>query len=155
MWKCWRLYWHGATACRRAVSGCVWTKMRQSVRAQRQGECSPVVRLEAVFVVLVGCADVLSIPEPRGRTSPPLSPFCYVRPSVWSRFIFVLFSRMRNLRGPPLQVLPPPLLKMTRKMASSSAGVPTPSATHLWRNASPSRASQTARARQPCTGNSL
>lgn len=49
----------------------VWTKMRQSVRAQRQGECSPVVRLEAVFVVLVGCADVLSIPETRGRTAPP------------------------------------------------------------------------------------
>lgn len=83
------------------------------------------------------------------------SAFCYIFPSDWSRSIFVLFSRMRNLLGTPLQVLLPLSLRMTRKMVSSSAGVPTPSATHLWRNASPLRASQTARARLRCTDNSL
>lgn len=62
----------GCTGMEQRHVGELWVDvLRQSVGAQRQGECSSVVRLEAVFVVLVGCADVLSIPEPRGRTAPP------------------------------------------------------------------------------------
>lgn len=66
-----------------------------------------------------------------------------------------LFSRMRNLLVTPLQV---PLLlspTTTRKPAGSSVGVPTPSVIHLWRNASPSRASRPARAGLYCTDSSL
>ena len=70
----------------------------------------------------------------------------------WKRFLHVrwhlslLLSRMRNLLVTPLQVPLPLSPTMTRKTACSSAAVPTPSAIHLWRNASPSRASLPARA---------
>lgn len=126
----------------------VWelrTKVGRSVRA-RWVEPSRVNNAVGVFFWLLRqwFGDLLYF-----------STFCYICPSKWSRSVFVLFSRMRNLPGTPLQVRLPLLPKMTRKMASSSAGEPTPSATHLWRNASPSRASQTARARLRCTDNSL
>lgn len=106
----------------------------------------------AVFDVVVGCADVCWHQRPGDLPLP--SAFIYVCTGDWSRSIFVLFSRMRSLPSTPPQVLLPPLLKMTLKTASSSVGAPTPSATHLWRNASPLRASQTARARLRCTDNS-
>lgn len=50
-------------------------------------------------------------------------------------------SRMRNLPITPLQIPLLLLVTMTRKLAHSSVGVLTPSAIHLWRNASPSRVS--------------
>lgn len=69
--------------------------------------------------------------------------------------LFVSLSRMRNLLVTPPRV--PLLLSLTttQKMVGSSAGVPTPSATHLWRNASPSRGSQAARTKLYYTDNSL
>lgn len=69
--------------------------------------------------------------------------------------LFAYLSRMRNLLVTPPRV--PLLLSLTttQKMVGSSAGVPTPSAIHLWRNASPTRGSQAARAKLYYTDNSL
>lgn len=74
----------------------------------------------------------------------------------WHTLLLLLLSRMRNLLDTPLQV--PLLLSLTttRKLACSSVGGPTPSAIHLWRNASLLRVSRPTRGnRLLCADNSL
>lgn len=75
--------------------------------------------------------------------------------TLTASLFFVSLSRMRNLLVTPPRVPLPLSLTTTQKMVGSSAGVPTPSAIHLWRNASPSRGSQAARAKLYYTDNSL